>query len=222
MEDKAELFYLASDGKALGPFRLDYLLDLARNGEVKKTDLVWHARLEGWTEIGNLPVGLGEPRPSFRMPSPLDSLNSKQPKFEVEQPLVFRNSLYLTAATAGLSVTFVAGLSLLGEFDMIATAILLLGTSMLWWAYHEYLGIVVTGGRIFFCRRIRFWPWIFPLSAQSEALSSVAIGRKFAYGTSSHCLTLRVGGDEHVLVFNETFQSRYFRTYHGTRCRGRF
>jgi uncharacterized membrane protein len=63
-------WYYAKNGQQVGPVAIDHLRELARNGQVGATDLVWNPSMKDWTPAGQLAEIFTTTQPDADAPAP--------------------------------------------------------------------------------------------------------------------------------------------------------
>ena len=200
-DDEAQSYFLASGGKATGPFRRNDLLSMLRNGDIARSDLVWNRTLAEWTPVSEA-IGAAPYAPRA---APERAGSQAGPGFGRFETIVARNAVLLAGAAASAVFLFFLSVSLMGDSPAAGAVLLVVCAYLCWWAWLEQTGCELSQGRLRFPRRMPFWPFAPPLYGRQVGLKDLAVGEAFASGRATHGIVVLIDGRPEALLFDSAF-----------------
>jgi len=198
VSDGSKLYYLAIQGKTVGPFPLDHIEKMMRNGDINGSDLVWTEGASEWIALEAALRTMRAARVSAgKSPAP--------PRPGFREPIILRNAIYAMIACGSSSCFLILAFSLISDSPSVSLTFFVAAAYLAWWTGIEFSGVHLSAGRLVMPARLPFWPFILPIGRRNVPLSAIVIAEVFSASPNIHGVAMVIGQRKQALFFDSVF-----------------
>ena len=198
----ADGWYFHFRSQNIGPISLRELKGRHSAGELKPSDLAWHAAAGAWMPIRDV---LQLSQEQAAPPSAMDEEIVR--RLRRGDRLVVRNALYLVLTAVPGLIFLLAASSMLSHQDSEAFGMLLalIALMLVWWAWLEFRGVRFAAEKIVFAARLPFWPSIIPYRMTAIELRAVTGADYATINDHTHVVVLKGPAKNFMIPFDSIF-----------------